>query len=168
MLDFALNLRRLMARSGMTLEQVVDATGLNERTVKSILSGKNKPHARTLHRLATGLGVETDELFQNPSLLAHRLFDRRTNPLVEDVVSSRPELFTDWTEADFPLSYHRISSVLNVGAAVAIETLLLRTLWFVVARQQLVFDPFGNFKIRHGPRIFLADVSVGRRPGFVQ
>ena len=39
-----------------------------------------RPHARTRHRLAAGLGVPADELFQNPSVLAHRLFDRQTNP----------------------------------------------------------------------------------------
>jgi hypothetical protein len=46
MFEFALNLRRLMARCCLTLEQVVEASGLSERTVKSLLGGKNKPHAR--------------------------------------------------------------------------------------------------------------------------
>jgi transcriptional regulator with XRE-family HTH domain len=110
MLDFAVNVRRLMARAGLTLHEVVAATGLNERTIKAILSGRNKPHARTLHRLAAGLGVATDELFQNPSLLAHRLFDRRTNPIVQDVVESRPELFDGWTQADFEELYSRFGT----------------------------------------------------------
>ena len=117
MLDFATNVRRLMARSGLTLQQVVEATGLNERTVKAILGGRSKPHARTLHRLADGLGVAADELFQNPSLLTHRLFDQRTNPIVQEVVNSRPHLFDGWTQADLPLSYQRISSVLNMGTS---------------------------------------------------
>ena len=56
MLPYAVNLRRLMARNGMTLSQLVDATGLHERTIKSILNGTSKPHCRTLHRLAAGLG----------------------------------------------------------------------------------------------------------------
>ena len=119
MTDFAANVRRLMARCGMTLQEVVEATGLNERTVKALLSGKNKPHARTLHRLAAGLDVSTDEFFQNPSLLTHRLFDEYTNPVVQEVVSAQPELFQCWTQADLPLSYHRISSVPNVGSTVA-------------------------------------------------
>lgn len=116
MLDFAANVRRLMARSGMTLQQVVEAAGLNERTIKAILNGRSKPHARTLHRLADGLGVAADELFQNPSLLTHRLFDQQTNPVVQEVIDSRPQLFEGWSQADFPLSYQRISSVLNIGA----------------------------------------------------
>jgi transcriptional regulator with XRE-family HTH domain len=105
MFDFALNLRRLMARSGMTLEQVVDATGLSQRTVKDLLAGKTKPHARTLHRLAAGLNVSSDELFQSPSLLAHRLFDRRTNPAVDEVVKSHPEWFEGWSQLDFEELY---------------------------------------------------------------
>ncbi len=70
MSDHAANLRRLMARSGLTLQDVAERTGLHERTLKGILAGTNKPHARTLHRLAEGLGVNADELFQDPSLLA--------------------------------------------------------------------------------------------------
>jgi hypothetical protein len=70
--QLASNVRRVMARTGLTLRQVVEATGLCERTVKGLLAGKNKPHARTLHLLAAGLGVSTDELFQDPSLLAHQ------------------------------------------------------------------------------------------------
>lgn len=110
MSDHAANLRRLMARFGLTLEMVVEKTGLDERTLKSILSGGNKPHARTLHRLAAGLGVPPDELFQNPSLLTYRLFDRATNPIVEDVVNSHPELFAGWSEASFDELYSRFGT----------------------------------------------------------
>jgi transcriptional regulator with XRE-family HTH domain len=110
MSDIGINVRRLMARSGMTLAQVVDATGLHERTVKSLLNGKSKPHARTLNRLVVGLGVSADELFQNPSLLAHRLFDQRTNPVVDEVVSEHPDLFDGWTEAEFAELYSRFGT----------------------------------------------------------
>jgi transcriptional regulator with XRE-family HTH domain len=61
---YAVNLRRLMAQSGLTLAQVVSATGACERTVKGILSGRTKPHARTLNRIAAGLNVSADEFFQ--------------------------------------------------------------------------------------------------------
>ena len=75
--DFATNLRRLMARLGLTLEALSERTDLDERTLKGILSGQSsRPHARTLHKLAAGLGVPADELFQHPSLWAHREFDR--------------------------------------------------------------------------------------------
>ena len=94
-----------MARSGLTLKQVVEVTGLCERTVKGLLSGRNKPHARTLQRLAEGLHVDTDELFQNPSLLAHRLYDRGTNQAVDEVIDRHPEWFAGWTDADFAELY---------------------------------------------------------------
>jgi transcriptional regulator with XRE-family HTH domain len=124
--EVALNVRRLMARCGLTLEQVIEASGLSERTVKAVVAGKSKPHARTLHRLAAGLGVSTDELFQNPLLLAHRLFDRRTNPLVDEVVNSRPDLFVGWTEADFDELYSRFGTggaLTSTGATEVIATM---------------------------------------------
>ncbi len=105
-----MNVRRLMACAGLTLAEVVAATGLCERTLKGLLAGKNKPHARTLHRLAAGFGVSTDELFQHSSLLTHRLFDRRTNPVVDDVVAAHPEWFANWTQDDYAELYSRFGT----------------------------------------------------------
>lgn len=95
------NLRRIMARLGLSVGQVVRQTGLDRRTIKGILDGANKPHAQTLHRLAEGLGISADELFIEPSQLAYRCFDRRTNPAVAEAIEDHPELFAGWTEADF-------------------------------------------------------------------
>lgn len=120
MTDYATNLRRLMARQGLTLDDVVARSDLDERTIKGILAGVNRPHARTLHRLANGLGVSADELFQDPSLLLHRLFDRRTNPLVEEVVDANPEVFAGWTEGDFDELYSRFGA----GGALSTEGVL--------------------------------------------
>jgi len=103
------NVRRLMARLNMTQTDVVAATGLDERTVRSILQGVTRPHARTLHKLAHGLGVETDELFQDPGVAA--AFDRATNPVAAEVIDAHPELFADWTAADF----HELLSRMAVG-----------------------------------------------------
>jgi transcriptional regulator with XRE-family HTH domain len=109
--DYSSNAYRLMSRAGLTVEQVVQATGLNPRTVKGILNGTiAKPHARTLHRLAAGLGADTDELFQNPSVLAYRSFDRQTNPAVEEAIESEPDLFDGWTNADFDELYSRFGT----------------------------------------------------------
>ena len=107
MSEVAANLRRLMARLDLTIAQVVGRTGIDARTLKGILAGDVRPHARTLHRLAAGLGVAADELFQNPSVLAYRLFDRWTNPVVDEVTADRPELFDGWTESDFDELYSR-------------------------------------------------------------
>ena len=111
MSDISVNLRRIMVRDGLTLADVIERTSLDSRTVQSLLRADDKrPHARTLHRLAAGLGVTADELFQNPSTLAHRQFDRDANPAVEEVVEQRAELFREWTQADFDELYSRVGT----------------------------------------------------------
>src|SRR5687767_3072808 len=65
--EYGENLRRLMARVGLTIAQLAARSGLDQRTVQAILQGRNKrPHARTLQKLAAGLDASVDELFQNP------------------------------------------------------------------------------------------------------
>lgn len=103
------NIRRLMARFNMTLQQVVEATGLDERTVRSMAQGDTRPHARTLHKLAEGLGIDTDELFQDPFGAGNVEFDRATNPQVTQVIERHPEIFADWTDADFAELYSRVA-----------------------------------------------------------
>jgi transcriptional regulator with XRE-family HTH domain len=115
--QFAHNLRRLMAHHGLTLESVSRQTGLDIRTIKGILHGVKRPHARTLHKLAHGLGVSPDEFFQNPSSLAQRGFDRETNPVVDALVASDPRMFGGWTDSDFDELYSRV----GVGGALSSE-----------------------------------------------
>ena len=108
------NVRRLMARLNMTQGEVVQATGLDERTVRSMLQGVTRPHARTLHKLADGLGVSTDELFQDPyqtadTGLAPATFDQATNPIAAEVVDAHPELFEHWAAADFNELFSRMA-----------------------------------------------------------
>lgn len=104
-----INVRRLMARLDMTQQDVVDASGLDERTVRSILQGATRPHARTLHKLAEGLGVDADELFQDPFGNGQAAFDRATNPAVSAVIDSRPELFEGWTPGEFDELFSRMA-----------------------------------------------------------
>jgi transcriptional regulator with XRE-family HTH domain len=104
------NLRRLMARDGMTFEDVVAATGLDERTLRSLVRGTTNPHARTLHKLADGLGVSVDELFRTAGRWSHRRFDRATNSLVESAIVAHPNCFTNWTEAEFDELYSRFGT----------------------------------------------------------
>ncbi|MCC7085927.1 MAG: helix-turn-helix transcriptional regulator [Pirellulales bacterium] len=116
-LDYAANLRRLMAREGLTLAALVARSGLNHQTVKGLLSGTKRSHPRTLHRLAGALAVPVEELFQDPALLRHRLFDRQTNPVVEEIVAREPQLFHGWTSAEFDELYSRF----GVGGALTSE-----------------------------------------------
>jgi transcriptional regulator with XRE-family HTH domain len=97
----AVNIRRLMARDGLTFSDVVQATGLDERTVRGLVRGTNQPHARTLHKLAQGLTVPVDELFQPSVASPQRSFDRATNPVVECVIQTHPQMFRAWSHADF-------------------------------------------------------------------
>jgi transcriptional regulator with XRE-family HTH domain len=113
MSDFAReNLERLLAAAGLSIHQAAEQTGVDERTIRGILGGKKrkKPHARTLHRLAEGLGVSVEEFFVDPSQLLYRRFDRRTNPMVEEVLESQPELFAGWSEADFDELHSRVGA----------------------------------------------------------
>jgi transcriptional regulator with XRE-family HTH domain len=115
------NLLRLMAARGWSLCRVARQTGLHVRTVRGILRGSQQPHARTLHRLAAGLGVDVDELFVDPAQLVHRRFDRRTNPAVAQVIEDHKDLFHGWTEADFDELYSRVGAggVLTTEGALA-------------------------------------------------
>ena len=95
------NLRRLMARMGISRRNVAERTGLDPRTVRGLLRGEKRTRPETLSRLAEGLGVAVDELFLAPAQLAYQTFDRRTNPVVDEVVADHPELFAGWSEAEF-------------------------------------------------------------------
>lgn len=123
--QLAANLQRILARQGLKLAEVVQRTGVDERTVRGLLAGKHKPHARTLHKLATGLEVNTDEFFQDPSLLAYRSFDRATNPVVDEVLASHPQLFKGWSQADFDELYSRFGAGGALTAEGALEAVEL-------------------------------------------
>ncbi len=104
------NLHRLLAQQGLTIAQAAENTGVNARTIKAILAAEiAKPHARTLNRLAEGLGASVDEFYQSPTLLARR-FDRHTNPVVDQVVAEDPSLFSHWSAADFEDLYSRFGA----------------------------------------------------------
>ncbi len=102
------NLLRLMAAGGLSVRSVAERTGVDERTIRGVLGGGNKPHAQTLHRLAEGLGVKVDEFFVDPARLIYRRFDRQTNPRVAEVIETHRELFVGWTEADFDELHSRV------------------------------------------------------------
>lgn len=101
------NVRRLMARLGLTHAELIEAAGIDERTLRAVLRGSKRPHARTLYRLASGLGVEPDELFAAAGFISRATFDRQTNSTASEVVAQRPELFADWTDGDFAELFSR-------------------------------------------------------------
>jgi transcriptional regulator with XRE-family HTH domain len=127
------NLRRIMARDGLTFELVVAATQLDERTLRSLARGATHPHARTLHKLAHGLGISIDELFQPVARTAPRRFDRATNSLVDSCVARHPKLFHNWSQGDFDELYSRFGTggqLTEEGVLAAAQvTNMKRDLW---------------------------------------
>jgi transcriptional regulator with XRE-family HTH domain len=124
--DHAANLRRLLAQQGLTVDQLSRRSGLDRRTLRGILQGAKHPQPRTLHRLAAGLGVPVDELFQCPALLIHRRFDRQTNPVVARFIETHGEMFRDWSEAEFDELYSRFGhggALTDEGARQAAEAM---------------------------------------------
>jgi len=102
MADYAgVNLRRLMAAAGLSVRELAQRSGLDERTVRAVGSGRHRPHGKTLHQLAEGLGTVVDQFFVDPAQLAYQQFDQATNPMVEQVVAEYPQRFRNWTAADF-------------------------------------------------------------------
>ena len=94
---------------------------MDERTIRGILNGGNKPHAQTLHRLAEGLDVKVDEFFVDPAQLLYRRFNRQTHPLVAEAIDTHGELFDGWTEADFD----KLHSRLGTGGSLTVEDTLM-------------------------------------------
>jgi transcriptional regulator with XRE-family HTH domain len=126
---YGANVRRLMARLGLSQAGVVAATGLDERTVRSLLRGDTQPHAKTLHKFAAGLGVEADELFHDlheapPDAAA--AFDRATNPAVSQAIDGHPKLFAQWSAADFEELFSRVAvggELTEAGALAAAQAM---------------------------------------------
>jgi hypothetical protein len=111
------NLQRLMAAAGMSIHQVAVLTGLDKRTIRGILNGVKKPHARTLHRLAAGMGISVNELFIDAAQLLYRSFDRLTNPMVEEALENHGDLFRGWSQADFD----ELQSRVGLGGPLTME-----------------------------------------------
>jgi len=104
------NLLRLMADGALSIQQVSQRSGLDERTIRGIVNGTNKPHARTLHRLAAGLDGPVDECCVDPALLVSRRFDWQTNLIVKQVVEENAQMFAGWKEADFDELHSRFGA----------------------------------------------------------
>jgi len=106
----AVNLRRIMARDDLTFEAVVTATELDERTLRALARGATNPHANTLHKLATGLGISIDEVFRPVARTPARQFDRAGNSLVETCVAEHAEVFRNWSDSDFDELFSRFGT----------------------------------------------------------
>jgi len=95
------NLHRIMAVKKITVAELTERSGLDQRTLRGILSGKKRPHSRTLHRLADGLDIDAGELIVDRTTSGRQRFDSLSNSLVDEIVKENPVVFADWTDEDF-------------------------------------------------------------------
>lgn len=61
---FGKKVAAMRQKRNMTQDQLADKAGLSIDTISSIERGKRWARLTTLHQLAKGLGVTTDELFK--------------------------------------------------------------------------------------------------------
>ncbi|MDN5274738.1 MAG: transcriptional regulator [Candidatus Saccharibacteria bacterium] len=64
MIAFGKKVATIRQKRGLTQDQLADKTGLSIDTVGAIEQGRRWARLTTLHKLAKGLGVSTDELFK--------------------------------------------------------------------------------------------------------
>lgn len=125
MSTLAANIRRLMARQGLTRDELAQRARLDRRTLGLALSAKSgRPHARTLNKLAIGLGVSVDELFRPCADLDRVEFDRATNPAVDEVLAEQPRLCATWDAADFAELYGHFGAGGALTRAGALQAIL--------------------------------------------
>jgi transcriptional regulator with XRE-family HTH domain len=113
----ALNIRRLLARFGWRYDDLIAASGLDERTIRRLMQGKTEPRPGTLHKLAEAFAVDTNELFLDTPELFAASFDRATNPQIDQAVEEQPELFAGWGEMEFA----ELASRFGVGGELTVD-----------------------------------------------
>lgn len=104
------NLEKQLVEQGLTLCELAKNTGLDLRTVKSMLRKDGpRPHARSVYRLARGLGIPPTALLSPPRFKQNQ-FDRQTNPVIDEVIADHPRLFSGWSEREFDELYSRFGT----------------------------------------------------------
>ncbi|MCE9604562.1 MAG: helix-turn-helix domain-containing protein [Planctomycetia bacterium] len=105
------NLSRWMENAKLSPREVAERTGLEETIVCDVLRGEiPRPLLGVLDRLARGLKVDRDTLLSTAVPASRRSFDRRTNPIVAEVIAAHPRLFDDWAPADYDELYSRFGT----------------------------------------------------------
>lgn len=63
------NLKELKKVSGMTYEEIADASMTSESTIKNIFGGKCEPLASTLYRIVKALGGSLDDVLADTNII---------------------------------------------------------------------------------------------------
>lgn len=112
-------IRTECARRGWDLQTLAERAEVSRTALYHLLEGHTaRPRGKTLHNLAAAFDVPVEELLgkSSPSaanstrtltvdLAAAREFDRATNPEVDAVAAERPNLFRNWSPADWDELY---------------------------------------------------------------
>lgn len=100
------NLLRIMLEKKLNLTKLSELTGVDERTIRTIRTGKRKPSLSTYRKLAEGLEIDASELLDD-KLSAEELFDRGTNQAAAEFVDSHRRLFKGWTREEYAEFFSR-------------------------------------------------------------
>lgn len=65
----SINMKRLMDLRGITQLEIAEQTGENKQRIWRIANGLHMPSAAVLKRVSESLGVTSDELMEEPSLV---------------------------------------------------------------------------------------------------
>ena len=110
--NFQANFRRALKRSGLTIQQLADRTGVDLQTLRRWRrEGVAQPEHEHIERIASVFGfanpwslMEPMETVARPPTDGRSL-DRATNPYVDEVLQDRPELFADFLPVDWDELY---------------------------------------------------------------
>lgn len=73
---YAMRIRQLCKRQGITINKLATLSGLKQSTVDNIIRGTSKnPKVKTLHRLATTFNMTLSEFLDFPELNDYSLDD---------------------------------------------------------------------------------------------
>jgi transcriptional regulator with XRE-family HTH domain len=92
------NIRRAMIRLGLTQADVVERCGVDRRTLRKVLHGRDATRDVTLQKLAAGLGVSEAALLSDPTLLTK--CGRTVREELEGYIAERPWLFVNMPAAE--------------------------------------------------------------------
>jgi transcriptional regulator with XRE-family HTH domain len=117
------NLAAILRMRRMTPAELAERAGIDDAIVRALVRGEiTRPSLTTLDALAAALEIDVCDLIA-PDMRAlerrgdMRGFDRRTNPLVAEVAAAHPQLFADWSPADYDDLYSRF----GVGGPLSAE-----------------------------------------------
>jgi transcriptional regulator with XRE-family HTH domain len=92
------NVRRAMIRLGLTQADVVERCGVDRRTLRKVLRGRDATRDVTLQKLAAGLDVSEAALLSDPTLLTK--CGRTVREELEGYIAERPWLFVNMPAAE--------------------------------------------------------------------